>query len=215
LETALVVFGAAVSAAALLFLFRRRSRRPPIPPPSQPTSDEARSAVHEAGHVLLAWDCAHVKSIERVTIRPKDPRLGGVTEVAFHPSAIRNEAAMRELIVIYMAGRAAEEELLGFAGLGVLDDYVKALRLALCILAKITVEEVETLSHEELDRRLAAYVDALTERNVNTLLLEGLLNAKLSLHLRRRELLALSRAIAFRKTLYPEDIAEIIGKRHV
>jgi ATP-dependent Zn protease len=215
LETALLLFGAAVSAAALLFLFRRRPRRPPVPPPSQPTPDEARSAIHEAGHVLLAWDCAHVKNVERVTVRPNDPRLGGVTEVAFHPSAIRSDAAMRELIAIYMAGRAAEEELLGSAGLGILDDFVKALRLALCILAKITIEEAETLSYDELDRRLAGRADALTEKNVNALLLEGLLSAKLSLHLRRRELLALARAIAFRKTLYPEDIAGIIGKRHV
>jgi ATP-dependent Zn protease len=215
LETALLLFGAAVSAAAALFLFRRRASRRPVPPPSRPTPEEARSAVHEAGHVLLAWDCAHVMSVESVTIRPRNPRFGGVTEVAFRPSAIRSEAAMRELIAIYMAGRAAEEELLGSVGLGVLDDYIKALRLALCILAKITIEEVETLSHEELDRRLAAHSDTLTERNVNALLLQGLLHAKLSLQLQRRELLALAQAIAFRKTLYPEDIAQIIGKRHV
>lgn len=108
-----------------------------------PERDDAiryRFAVHEAGHVL-ARTLTKVAEVELVTIEGTDGRPYTLSSV--HPDVMHREDGLKNLILCHLAGRAAEEVVLGKptlgAGGGPQSDLARATSLAFSLEASVGV----------------------------------------------------------------------------
>ncbi|WP_161782013.1 AAA family ATPase [Nitratireductor basaltis] len=99
-----------------------------------------RFAVHEAGHVV-ARTLTGVAEVELVTIEGSDGRP--YTQSTFHPDVMHHEEGRKSLIWSYVAGRAAEEVVVGRptlgAGGGPQSDLAQATALAFSLEASVGV----------------------------------------------------------------------------
>ncbi|WP_336056025.1 AAA family ATPase [Nitratireductor sp. CH_MIT9313-5] len=97
-----------------------------------------RFAVHEAGHVV-ARTLTGVAEVELVTIEGSDGRP--YTQSTFHPDVLHHEDGRMNVIRSYLAGRAAEEVVLGKptlgAGGGSQSDLAQATALAFSLEASV------------------------------------------------------------------------------
>ncbi|KFB09596.1 hypothetical protein [Nitratireductor basaltis] len=117
-----------------------------------------RFAVHEAGHVV-ARTLTGVAEVELVTIEGSDGRP--YTLSSFHPDVMHHEEGRTNLIRSYLAGRAAEEVVLGRttlgAGGGQQSDLAQATALAFSLEASVGVGAHQPFVYQSPD----AWEDAL------------------------------------------------------
>lgn len=95
--------------------------------------DDRRVATHEAGHVVAAIELGGSFVLEAVTMQASNSMSGAM--VGRWTDAFLSETQVRDRLVVFLAGRAAEKVLLGTAssgaGGGVASDLAQATRLAL------------------------------------------------------------------------------------
>lgn len=75
--------------------------------------DRHLTAVHEAGHALIAVLCEHSDPIEKVTIMPQGSALGFVLQAPDRDHVFHSRARLRDRIRVAVAGRAAELAVFG------------------------------------------------------------------------------------------------------
>lgn len=104
-----------------------------LPGPGRDAAFERRVATHEAGHVIAALEMGGALAVETVTIQSMDGRKGAMR--ALRNDAFLTEERVRDHLVVLLAGRAAEEVMLGHAscgaGGGASSDLAQATGLAL------------------------------------------------------------------------------------
>ena len=97
--------------------------------------EKHRLAVHEAGHTAAAFYNPGGDPIYKVTIIPRGRSLGSTHMLPSHDRHTLSEAYLRAQLVTLLAGRAAEERLLGSVSSGADDDIRRATGLARSMVA--------------------------------------------------------------------------------
>ncbi len=123
-------------------------------------------AIHEAGHAVARL----VLDLGRVTAISIDGPAGGYTEAETPTMEAETERFFAALLVIRLAGRAAEEELLGCvtagAGGSLDSDLGQATHLAMAMKTELGFSEASPLLYRPVEDRssLLAYNPVLAER---------------------------------------------------
>ncbi len=110
----------------------------------------SRAAVHESGHTLLGWFSLYAKNVQSVIIHGDG---GGATHFA---SRIDRPAACWDMIVVVLAGVAAEMAVFGSGGRGAKKDFETARTFAQKIIAEESarVPAVCPWKHIKMDKSL-------------------------------------------------------------
>ena len=95
---------------------------------SQRQAERERTAVHEAGHALMAWRMGH--DIERISIRPRHRALGHVRTLAAEDKNSHTQADVVGNIAVCFSGLCAETAVLGGHSTGASSDLDAARRWA-------------------------------------------------------------------------------------
>ncbi|MEW5755334.1 MAG: ATP-dependent zinc metalloprotease FtsH [Pseudomonadota bacterium] len=95
-----------------------------------------RLAVHESGHTLAAFFLPHSDPLYKVTIIPRGHALGGTQQLPEHERHTLPKEYLCDRLVVILAGRAAESELLGSVSSGADDDIRQATVLARAMVAR-------------------------------------------------------------------------------
>lgn len=184
-------------------------------PPRSPER-QRRIAAHEAGHAVVS----HVRrpgSVSRASLRgaPGQPFSLGSVSMASRPQEMDTAAAIDGQVIEFLAGRAAEEIVLGEAGGGAVEDL--RIATAICVLAEASLglgarlTGVGDLDQQEVARILMTRPDiaAATESR-----LRRCYQAALDLLRTRRDALdAMADALLEHGALDSAEIASIVDRR--
>ncbi len=93
--------------------------------------DERRAvAVHEAGHALAAALLPHADPVHKVTILPTGLALGATEQLPLVERTIHQRPELDDVLAVHLAGREAEQLVLGVSSTGAADDLTAATELA-------------------------------------------------------------------------------------
>ena len=98
--------------------------------------EKHRLAVHEAGHTAVAHFLPEADPLYKVTIIPRGQALGGTHMLPENERHTLPEPYLRAQLMTLLAGRAAEQVLLGTVSSGADDDIRRATALARSMLAR-------------------------------------------------------------------------------
>lgn len=190
--------------------------------------EEARwtTAVHEAGHALAQHLLFPDELATQVTILPRGRALGFAESASTREYVDPTAERLRLRVRVFLAGRAAEELLLGADGVttGCANDLERASALALRVVANWGLDPaLGPVSLEGLRRALSdggppvgrlALEDEAVERS-RTWLAEQQDAVRSLIEQHKPALEALAKALLERETLYQEDLAALLGTRPV
>ena len=92
--------------------------------------ERRRTAYHEAGHALLAWQLPEVDTVHKVTVIPRGPALG-VTQLLPEEELYHvGESRLHAQLVMMLGGRSAEKIVFDEYGAGAEDDLRRATSIA-------------------------------------------------------------------------------------
>ena len=121
-----------------------------------------RLAVHEAGHTLAAHFLPHADPLYKVTIIPRGQALGGTQQLPEQERHTLPEEYLHDRLAVILAGRTAEQILLGSVSSGADDDIRQATNLARAMVARWGMSESvgpvdlrDSESHPFLGREIA------------------------------------------------------------
>ena len=157
-----------------------------------------RVAVHEAGHAIAGLFSPGYDALARVTIVPRSGGAGGFT--LFRPSdgeGLQTKSRLKTHLAVLLAGRAAEELVLGESSTGARDDLRRVHELARRMVAEYGMGSRLTDADEDVQVR-----DLVEEAEDAAL---SLLTA------RRAELCRLTDALLRRDALTAQEVREVIG----
>ena len=183
-----------------------------------------RLAVHEAGHTLVAWFLPHADPLYKVTIIPRGRALGGTQQLPEEERHTLPEEYLQDRLVVILAGRTAEKELLETLSSGAEDDIHQATTLARAMVARWgmsgeigPVDLRESEEHPFLGREIAQprhYSEHSAEAvddAVQKLLRQAEQDALVVIREHRAELAHLITALEEQETLHREQIEQCLG----
>jgi cell division protease FtsH len=91
-------------------------------------------AYHESGHALVSWMLKQVDPLVKLSIIPRGKSLGAAWYLP-EEKQLKSKTAFVEQLIAMLAGRAAEELVIGDVSSGSLDDLEKATREAYAMIA--------------------------------------------------------------------------------
>ena len=187
-------------------------------------SEKEKTAYHEAGHTLTAWNLDGSHVVHKVTIIPRGRALG-VTQ--YVPNEDRLSISQRELehqLIVLLGGRAAEKIVYDETCVGAENDLERATTIARRMVThwgmspKIgpvsykTSDEDPFLGREiHQQRQFSEHTQEMIDEEVARILLEADQKAEQLLQERREDLETLTRALLDREELNEIEITELIG----
>ncbi|MDH5523098.1 MAG: AAA family ATPase [Desulfobulbaceae bacterium] len=100
--------------------------------------EERRVAIHESGHAMCAYFLPNISRIEKITIASDhEDALGYVLREAEENKYITTKEELEENICMLLAGRVAEQMILGSISVGAHDDLQKASKIARAMLEEL------------------------------------------------------------------------------
>lgn len=96
-------------------------------------SDDAinRTAVHEAGHALVAWMLPQQNNVLKISITPRGQAAGYTQRAGHEYHEYQTNSTLFCDITVMMGGRAAEEVIIGNVSAGAMDDLQRATDIAM------------------------------------------------------------------------------------
>lgn len=187
-------------------------------------SEKRRVAYHESGHALVAVIVPTGEPVHKVSIIPRGAAaLGFTLQLPVDEKFLSTEPELRDRIVILLAGRCAEELVLGCVSSGAQNDLEKASEIARCMVCQFGMNQA--LGPMTYGRRQSlAYlnVEGAEERNfsedtaksidieVRRLIEEGYRRARDILTEHRDTLDALAGLLQEREVVSGEEIKRLI-----
>lgn len=189
-----------------------------------PRAEQERVAFHEAGHALVARKLPSSDPIQKVTIIPRG-RAGGY--VLFRPDddrSLQSHSQLLDHLTGILAGRAAEEVVLGNVSNGAANDLERATDLARRMVTRWGMApEVGPLQIADgpgvslfgvgVERGFSERTAAAVDRAVRRLVQEGYQRAVDLLRRHRDALERVARALLERETLSGAELDQLIGPR--
>ena len=114
--------------------------------PSAHADDRVRVAIHELGHALLGWRDNSDILIEKVTIHGRGQALGYAWFRPIEEKRLMDHEQAQARLRMMLAGRAAEEVILGTVSAGAADDLRKAQDLSTHLVVDYGIGEASGLS---------------------------------------------------------------------
>ncbi|MEW5972464.1 MAG: ATP-dependent zinc metalloprotease FtsH [Pseudomonadota bacterium] len=183
-----------------------------------------RLAVHEAGHTLVAHFLPHADPLYKVTIIPRGRALGGTHQLPETERHTLPEDYLFDRLAVILAGRGAEETVLGNVSSGADDDIRQATQLARAMVGRWGMSrDIGPMDLRESDehpflgleiaqpRRYSEHAAQAVDEAVQSLLKKAEDNAREVIRAHRAELDRLVAALEEKETLERAKIEEILG----
>ncbi|CAN0110711.1 unnamed protein product [Ascophyllum nodosum] len=177
-----------------------------------PREDKERTAVHEAGHAVAAWMLPWCDSVVKVSVVWRGNALG-FSQSAMTERLSEMQAMVLDNVCMGLAGRAAEEVVLGTVSTGASAD----LRMASRQLYRAITEEGFGSSATGLlspgDRWVSEKVLAEVDQEVKRILAEQYERALELVRRHRAKIDALSAALLEHQVVHRWDLVKLLGEK--
>jgi len=181
------------------------------------TPDERRQiATHEAGHAIIAYLVGEGRRLEVLSIIKRRQALGLLAHSDIEERFTKTGTELYALLVISMAGMAAEEIFEGESGTGPAGDLAAATQIAAEMVGSLglagSLVSYRAVSQTVFDAGLVGRVIASSDsrRAVEDILRRAKMDARRLLRTNRKLVLALRDALLDREELIGDDILEVI-----
>jgi len=187
-------------------------------------ADLVRTSVHEAGHVLAAWHSTHAAAPIKVSVVPRGD-TNGFAQVQDVEKSHQCEAELFDRLVVLLAGRVAEELVLGDPSTGAFNDLERATDLAYKMVSHLGYsKKVGLLSlgsqaseHGGAGSALRPQVSDATARlvdsEVKALITRAYATCRRLLQQHQSNLVRFSDELALREVLLAGDFERLLGER--
>lgn len=182
------------------------------------------TAVHEAGHALLAMLLPHAEPIHKVTIIPRGMALGLTQQLPTDDKYNYSREHLQTQIAILLGGRIAEKIAIGSITTGASNDLERATDLARRMVCEWGMSDVmgpltfgkkeeqiflgrEIAQHQDYSEDTAQRIDQEVKRIVN----DNYSRADKILVEQKQKLLEIADALLARETLDGEQVKRILG----
>ena len=182
------------------------------------------TAVHEAGHALLAVVLPHADPIHKVTIIPRGMALGLTQQLPMDEKHNYSREYLEDQIAILLGGRSAEELTIGHVTTGAGNDLERATEMARRMVCEWGMSEAMgplTFGKKEeqifLGREIAQHQDysedtALRiDQEVKRLVTDNYVRAQAELSKHKQQLLDMAEALLAHETLDAEQVRRLVA----
>lgn len=187
-------------------------------------SEKEKTAVHESGHTLMAWNLPGSHRVHKVTIIPRGLSLGSTQTVPSEDRLSMSEHELRDHLIVMLGGRAAERLVYQEATVGAENDLERATNTArkmvthwgmserLGPISYKTADEDPFLGREIHKQRLfSEHTMEMIDEEVSRILGEAARAAEELLATKRADLQCLTDALLAQEELNQNEITELIG----
>jgi cell division protease FtsH len=184
--------------------------------------EKSRIAYHEAGHAVASWLLTHIDPLVKVSIIPRGKSLGSAWYLPAE-KYILGEAAFEDRICATLAGRAAEDIILGELSSGALDDLEKVTKEAYTMIAyygfndkigHVSFYDSTGRSDNGLLKPYSEQTGRMIDEEVRILVASCYERTKALLISNKPMVFAVANLLLEKETLYKEDLEKILGKRN-
>ncbi|MCH2179763.1 MAG: ATP-dependent zinc metalloprotease FtsH [Mariniblastus sp.] len=186
--------------------------------------EKERTAVHEAGHTLAAWNLPGANPVHKVTIIPRGRSLGVTQMVPDEDRMNLSEEEIRHNLIVLLAGRAAEKLLYDEFTVGAENDLERATSMARRMVThwgmsqklgpvsyKMTDEDPFLGREISQSRQFSEHTMELIDDEVTKILQQASEDAFLLLQKHRDGLQCITDGLMEKEELDRNEIAELIG----
>ncbi len=178
-------------------------------------------AFHEAGHAVVSWVLPHIDSLVKVSIIPRGKSLGAAW---YRPEErqLKNLSELKESLCVALAGRAAEEIIIGEVSSGALDDLEKVTKQAYAMVAYYgfdsklgNISFYDSTGRQEgtFQKPYSEDTGKIIDEEVRNLIGESYQIAKEILIKNKEGLIKLADLLLSKEIVFKADIEEILGGR--
>ena len=184
------------------------------------TAQERRStAIHEAGHATVMWRLQHCDPVLKITIIPRGRSLGATWYLPEERVNHNVEHFMHQLAGL-VAGRVAEQELLGVTSTGALNDLERTSKTAYAMVAYYGMSDKvgnvsyydATGTHDMFTKPFSERTAEAIDEEVRRIVDEAVALAREIITTERERIEALADVLLKKETIFTEDIEDIMGK---
>ncbi len=185
------------------------------------TSEEKRSvAIHEAGHATVSWHLEFGDPLVKVTIVPRGKALGAAWYLPEERQRIPAQALLDQICSL-LAGRAAEDLLLGSVATGALNDLERATKIAYALVVYYGMSKrLPNISYYDSTGQGYGFTKPYSEERaklideeVSSILAEQYQRALSILREYRKGLEELADELYNREVIFTADVEAIFGPR--
>ena len=185
-------------------------------------SEKKVIAYHEAGHALVSWLLKHVDPLVKVSIIPRGNSLGAAWYLP-EERQLKTETELEERLCASLGGRAAEEIMFGEVSSGALDDLEKVTKQAYAMVAyygfdsKIgNISFYDSAGHETTwQKPYSEATGKIIDEEVRQLVDSAYQRTKTIISQNKQALTQIANLLLQKETIYKEDVASILGERHL
>ena len=187
--------------------------------------EKERTAYHEAGHTLAAWNLEGANPVHKVTIIPRGQALGVTQMVPDEDRMNLSEQEIRDHLVVLLAGRAAEQLIYDELTVGAENDLERATSMARRMVThwgmsdklgpvsyKMTDEDPFLGREIHQNRQFSEHTMVAIDAEVAKILQDAAENALQLLRNKREDLNTVTNKLLEREELDRREIEELIGK---
>ena len=189
-------------------------------------SKEERKIVsyHEIGHALVTALQKNTEPVQKITIIPRTMgALGYVLQVPEEEKYLESNVELKQKLVIYMGGRAAESIVFGSITSGASNDIEQATNLAKNMITRYgmsekfgfqSFREPSQFSAGELPPAFSEETSRAIDAEVSKLVSDAYARGERLIAENRDRLETLANALLDRETMDGRDVEELLGIRH-
>jgi cell division protease FtsH len=187
--------------------------------------EKEKTAYHEAGHTLLAWQLPGAHRVHKVTIVPRGRSLGSTQTLPSEDRLSISEPELRDHLAVLLAGRAAEKLIYDETTVGAENDLERATGLARRMVTSWGMsEKLGPVSYKLSDddpflgremhqqRQFSEHTMETIDSEVGRILREQADRSFKTLESQRNQLEKLAEALLAKEELDEPEIAAILGK---
>lgn len=185
------------------------------------TEEERRSiAVHEAGHATVSWHLRYADPLIKVTIVPRGKALGAAWYLPEERQITPKQALLDEICSL-MAGRVAEDLVLGYIDTGAINDLERATKMAYAMVTYYGMsDKIPNVSYYDSTGQAYGFTKPYSETlaktiddEVQKIISEQYDRAKSILVLYADGHRQLTEKLLQSEVIYTEDVEQVFGKR--
>jgi cell division protease FtsH len=187
--------------------------------------EKEKTAYHEAGHTILAWQLPGAHRVHKVTIVPRGRSLGSTQTLPSEDRMSISEPELRDHLSVLLAGRAAEKLVFDETTVGAENDLERATQMARRMVMNWGMSErLGPVSYKLSDedpflgreihqqRQFSEHTMELIDEEVGRILREQSDRASELLARQRRNLEALAERLLEKEELDEHEIESVLGK---
>ena len=188
---------------------------------NMPMTDKERhaTAIHEIGHATVMWRLKHCDPVLKITIIPRGRSLGATWYLPEERVNYNIDHFVHKMAGL-VAGRVAEQQLLGITSTGALNDLERTSKMAYSMVAYYGMSpKVGNVSFFDAQGQRDMFTKPFSERTaelideeVRRLVDEAVATAREIVEAERENIERLAGVLIQKETIFSEDIEEVLGK---